>query len=144
MLEATVDIWIVGNAGPPDEYNPFRVIEVGPAAQILYHLNRGVRTVSELTEKLSLPSEEVHSSLNDMARIEAVHQEREYWQIDQVLSLQGQTVEHPKHEHLPKPGEQGVEQGASGHIEHHPLGSHAHHDPEEPQHQAIADALDDA
>lgn len=81
MTEHRVDIWIVGDAGPDDEYNPFRVIGGPPAGQILYALNRGVDTIPALTDLLSLPADSITESLEAMARLNAVHARGGRWRV---------------------------------------------------------------
>jgi len=81
VTEPRVNIWIVGDAGRHDEYNPFEVIGRPPAAQILYALNRGINTVPALADLLSLPADTITESLEAMARLGAVYTRGGRWKV---------------------------------------------------------------
>jgi len=52
-MEKKVNTWICGNAGPLDDYNPFKITQKGIAPEILYILNKGPLTVSQISKTVT-------------------------------------------------------------------------------------------
>jgi len=63
--------YICGDAGPGDEYNPFKVTQQEHASEILYLLNLEPPTVDELSSRLGISVETVSRLLQGLSRINA-------------------------------------------------------------------------
>lgn len=72
-------VYICGDAGPYDEYNPFKVARQEHAPELLYLLNREPLTVEELSGRLGVSAEEVGRLLEGLSRVGAVSEEGGRW-----------------------------------------------------------------
>jgi len=73
--------YICGDAGPGDEYNPFKATQQERASEILYLLNLEPLTADELSSKLGISVESVTRLLQDLSRINAVAEKDEKWHV---------------------------------------------------------------
>jgi DNA-binding transcriptional regulator GbsR (MarR family) len=76
-----VSTYICGDAGPGDEYNPFKVTQQEHVPEILFLLNLEPLTVDELSKRLGVSVETVSKLLQDLFRINAVFERDEKWQV---------------------------------------------------------------
>jgi transcriptional regulator with XRE-family HTH domain len=73
--------YICGDAGPGDEYNPFKVTRQEHVPEILFLLNLEPLTVDELSSRLGISVETVSRLLQDLSRINAVFERDEKWHV---------------------------------------------------------------
>ncbi|MBO3832593.1 MAG: winged helix-turn-helix transcriptional regulator [Candidatus Brockarchaeota archaeon] len=72
---------ICGDAGPWDEYNPFKATRQEHAPEILFLLNLGPLSVDELSSRLGIGVETVSRLLQDLSRINAVGEKDGKWSV---------------------------------------------------------------
>lgn len=74
-MEKKVNTWICGNAGPMDNYNPFKITQEGITPEILYILNKGPLTVSQISRVITKDEASVEKTINSLLKINAVRME---------------------------------------------------------------------
>ncbi len=72
---------ICGDAGPLDEYNPFKVTRQEHAPEILFLLNLEPLSMNELSSRLGVGVETVSRLLQDLSRINAVVEKDGKWSV---------------------------------------------------------------
>jgi len=86
-----IDIWIIGNAGDWDNYNPLKVIQKKVAKEILYILNNKPSTISELAKFIK--DKTIHETINSLLKINAIRKERgKYWVNFPIFSMKDQKI----------------------------------------------------
>ncbi|MGB9717845.1 MAG: hypothetical protein ACPL4E_05320 [Thermoproteota archaeon] len=73
--------YICGDAGPEDEYNPFKATRQEHAPEILFLLNLEPLSANELSARLSIGVETVSRLLQDLSRINAVVEKDGRWHV---------------------------------------------------------------
>ncbi len=92
-MEKKVNIWIGGNAGPLDDYNPFKITQEGIAPEILYILNKGPLTVSQISRAITKDEASVAKTINSLLKINAVRMEDgKYWVNFSIFSEEDQKI----------------------------------------------------
>ena len=88
-----VNTWICGDAGPLDDYNPFKITREGIAPEILYILNREPLTVSQIRQLITKDNSSVERIINSLLKINAVRREgRKYWVNFSIFSEEDQKI----------------------------------------------------
>ncbi len=92
-MEKKVNTWICGDAGPLDDYNPFKITREGIAPEILYILNREPLTVFQISRAIKKDKISVEKTINSLLKINAVRMEDgKYWVNFSIFSEEDQNI----------------------------------------------------
>jgi hypothetical protein len=92
-MEKKVNTWICGDAGPLDDYNPFKITRREIAPEILYILNREPLSILQIGRALTKGEASVEKTINSLLKINAVRRENgKYWVNFSIFSEEDQKI----------------------------------------------------
>ncbi len=92
-MEKKVNTWICGDAGPLDDYNPFKITREGIAPEILYILNKEPLSVSQISRDITKDEASVEKTINSLLKINAIRMEnKKYWVNFSIFSEEDQKI----------------------------------------------------
>lgn len=92
-MEKRVNTWICGNAGPLDDYNPFKITREGAAPEILYILNKEPLAISQISKAVTNNKVNIEKTVNSLLKINAIRREKgKYWVNFAIFSKEDQRI----------------------------------------------------
>lgn len=93
VMEKRVNTWICGNAGPFDDYNPFKITREGIAPEILYILNKEPLAISQISKAITNNKVNIEKTVNSLLKVNAVRREKgKHWVNFAILSKEDQRI----------------------------------------------------
>lgn len=92
-MKKKVNTWICGDAGPLDDYNPFKITREGIAPEVLYILNNEPLTIPQIGRAIKKDMTRVKKVINSLLKINAIRIENEkYWVNFSIFSEEDQRI----------------------------------------------------
>lgn len=92
-MKKKVWTWICGDAGPLDDYNPFKITREEIASGILYILNKEPLTVSQITKAIRKDTADVKKAIDSLLKINAVRKKNGKYRVNfAIFSKEDQRI----------------------------------------------------